>query len=156
MTDNHRPAPEEARAALESAERMRRAGARRGRAPCWLRATFALVLGGFVAVQAVPVPGAGIALLAPAVVFMIIFGGRNSVMAMPRHDSSTFAQVMTILGFAAVVGTAAIGGFILRLKFGLTWAPLALGVLVAAAAFAFVEVRARAWATRQYGAGGEA
>ena len=156
MTDDHRLAPEEARSALESAERMRRAGARRGRAPCWLRATFALVLGGFVAAQAAPVPGAGIALLAPAVVFMIVFGGRNSVMARPRQDSSTFAQVVTILGFAAVVCAAALGGVILRLKFGLTWAPLALGVLVAAAAFVFVEVRTRAWAARQYGAGDEA
>ena len=156
MTDNHRPAPEEARAALESAERMRRAGAQRGRAPCWLRATFALVLGGFVAVQAAPLQGAGIALLAPAVVFMIIFGGSSSVMARPRQDSSTFAQVVTILGFAAVVGAAAIGGAFLRLKFGLIWAPLVLGVLVAVAAFVFVEVRTRAWAVRQSGAGDEA
>jgi hypothetical protein len=154
MTDDHRLAPEEACAALQSAERMRRAGARRGRAPCWLRATFALLLGGFVAAQAAPVPGARIATL--AVVFMIVFGGRNSVVAMPRQDSSTFAQVVTILGFAAVVGAAVIGGSILRLKFGLTWAPLALGVLVAAVAFVFVEVRTRAWAARQHGAGDEA
>jgi hypothetical protein len=87
---------------------------------------------------------------------MIVFGGRNSVMARPRQDSSTFAQVVTILGFAAVVCAAALGGVILRLKFGLTWSPLALGVLVAAAAFVFVEVRTRAWAARQYGAGDEA
>jgi hypothetical protein len=153
MTDDRRLARDEARSALESAERMRRAGVRRGRAPCWLRATFALVLGGFVAAQAAPVPGAGMALVA---VFMIAFLGHNSVMARPRQDSSTVAQVVTILGFAAVVGTAAIGGGILRLKFGLTWAPLALGVLVAASAFVFVEVRTRAWAARQHGAGDEA
>jgi hypothetical protein len=152
MVDNHRLAPEEARVALETTERLRRAGAQRGRAPCWLRATFALVLGGFVAAQAAPFPGAGIALL---IVFMIVFGGRNSVMARPRQDSSTFAQVVTILGFATVVGAAVIGGALLRLKFGLTWAPLALGVLVAVVAFVFMEVRTRAWAARYSGAGDE-
>jgi hypothetical protein len=156
MTDDHRLVPEEARAALESAERMRRAGTRRGRAPCWLRATFALALGGFVAAQAAPVPGAGSALFAPALILILAFGSRNNVMARPRPDSSTFAQVVTILGFAGVVGAAAIGGSILRLKFGVTWAPLALGVLVAAAAFIVVEVRTRAWAARQHGLGDEA
>ena len=156
MTDDHRLAPEEAHAALKSAERMRRAGTRRGRAPRWLRVTFALVLGGFVAAQAAPVPGAAIALVVPAVMFMIGFGGRNSVIARPRQDSSTFAQVVMILGFGVVVGAAAIGGASLRQKFGLTWAPLALGVLVTVAAYIFVEVRTRAWAARQNGAGNEA
>jgi hypothetical protein len=88
--------------------------------------------------------------------FLIVFGGGKSVMARPRQDSSTFAQVVTILGFATVVGAAVVGGGILRVEFGLTWAPLALGVLVAAAVFVFVEGRTRAWAARQHGAGDEA
>ncbi len=156
MTDDRRLAPEEARMALEAADLMRRAGARRGRAPGWLRVTFALVLGGFVAAQAAPVPGAAMALLAPAVILMIVSGGCHSVMARPRQDSSTFAQVMTILGFGVVVGAATIGAAFLRQKFGLTWAPIAVGALLAVAAYVFVEVRTRAWVARQYGVGTEA
>ncbi len=154
MTSDRKLAPEEAHAALESAERMRRAGTRRGRAPRWLCVAFALMLGGFVAAQSARVPGAATAIF--IVMTTIFLGGRNNVMAMPRRDSSTFSQVLTILGFAAVVGAAAIGAAFLRHKLGLAWAPLALGVLVAAAAFVYLEFKTRAWAARQSGAGNEA
>lgn len=141
---------DDARAALASVERMRAAGVRRGRTPCWLRATFAVFLGAFVAVQGMTtMPGAVTPLFGVAVAFMIIFGGRDSVMARPRRDSSTLAQVVTILGFAVVVLASAMGGLALRVKLDWIWAPAALGVLVAAGAFLFTEARTRAWAARQ-------
>lgn len=148
MTEHEAAGADDARAALASVERMTSAGARRGRTPCWLRVTFALLLGGFVAAQAAASPAIQGALFPVAVALLLSSGGRNSVMARPRQASSTFVQVAAILGVAAAVLAIAMAGLVLKVKLGWTWAPLALGAAVAGVVFAVLEVRTRAWVAR--------
>lgn len=152
MTGESTDEAEEARGALASIDAMRRAGVRRGQAPRGLRILFALVAGGFVAAQATPIPWAFTPLFLAS---MIVFTSRVEVVATPRPDASVLAQVMILVGFAAVVFAVAMGAAALRARLGLVWAPLALGVVVAAGTFLFTEARTRAWAARQIGEAGQ-
>lgn len=131
--------PDEARAALESVEEMKRAGARRGVPPRWVGTVVSLIAGGLIAAPAFDDGGLVTVFLILALgVVLSSQRGRAGAWTseFPGGPWKTAATVSgSILVFLALMSM----GIVLRDAFDLWWGPLVSGTVAVIVVFALSE-----------------